>query len=493
MKYLWADSIPFNNFLFNLFSIVSNHTYTRKVFQFFILLKQALRGEEQDYTTGSIRKAIFMLAVPMMLEMMMESVFAVVDLFFVNKLGPHATSIVGLTESVITLVYSVAIGLSSAVTAVVARRIGEKNPEEAARAAVQALYLSFFVNLLVSVGGFVYAREILELMGAEPQAIEMGLNYTRLMFGSSLVIILLFLINGIFRGAGDASIAMKSLWLANLCNIIFCPLFIYGLGPIPAFGLTGAAMATCLGRGIGVIYQFYHLFKGRDVIRIRWKHLGLDGKIIQNLMNIAYPATFQFIIASSSWIFLSAMVAAGGSNASAGYQTALRIIMFFILPAWGMSNAAATLVGQNLGAGQPERAETSVYKTAKYNTIFMAVVTLFFFVFAHSLIGFFTPENETGQIRYAIQAIQIISLGYIFYGVGMVITQAFNGAGDTRTPTLISFFGFWLFQVPLAYVLSSVLRFGPLGVFIAIPAAETAISIASYFIFRQGKWKKVEV
>jgi putative MATE family efflux protein len=473
--------------------MTSSQTFGERISLFFALLKQAIRGGEQDYTTGSIRKAVFMLSIPMILEMIMESVFAVVDLFFVNKLGPHATSTVGLTESVITLVYSVAIGLSAAATAVVARRIGEKNPEGAARAAIQAIYVSLIITILISVAGVVYAADILRVMGAEPEAIRMGTNYTRIMFGGSIVIILLFLINGIFRGAGDASIAMRSLWLANICNIILCPTLINGLGPIPAFGLTGAAIATTIGRGVGVLYQLFHLFRNTGSFKITRKHLGLDFPLIRTLAGIAYPATIQFLIASASWIFLAALVAEGGSSASAGYQTALRIVMFFILPAWGMSNAAATLVGQNLGAKQPERAELSVWKTAKYSAIFMGIATILFLVFAQVLIGFFTPAKETAQISYAVSAMRLISAGYIFYGIGMVLTQAFNGAGDTRTPTVISFVGFWLFQIPLAYLLAQVLRLGPLGVFIAVPVAETAITIATYSVFRQGTWKKVVV
>jgi putative MATE family efflux protein len=461
--------------------------------QFFIYFRQALRGEEMDYTTGSIRKAVFMLAIPMIFEMIMESVFALVDIFFVNKLGPHATSTVGLTESVITLVYSVAIGLSAAATAMVARRIGEKNPEAAAQAAMQAIVLSLIVTILISIAGVIYAADILRWMGAEPEAIKMGTNYTRVMYGTSVVIILLFLINGIFRGAGNAAIAMRSLWLANICNIILCPTLINGLGPIPAMGLTGAAVATAIGRGIGVVYQLYHLFKGNGALQIYLRQLLPNWALLRSLINIAYPATSQFLIASASWIFLAAMVADSGSNASAGYQTALRIVMFFILPAWGLSNAAATLVGQNLGAKQPERAEQSVIQTAKYNAIFMAVATALFMLGGSWLVAFFIPSTETEQIRYAVYAMQFISAGYIFYGIGMVMGQAFNGAGDTRTPTIISLVGFWMFQIPLAYYLVYKLQWGAYGVFIAVPVAETAIAIASYLLFRQGRWKHVTV
>jgi putative MATE family efflux protein len=469
-------------------------TYTNRLYTFLSLFKQALQGEHQDYTQVSIRKAVFMLAIPMIMEMIMESVFAVVDLYFVGHLpnASNAIQTVGLTESVLTIIYSLAIGISMAATALVARRIGEKNPEGAAHAGAQAILLSVFITVLISIAGFIYADDILRIMGAEEDTVRDGTTYTRIMMGGSLVIMLLFMINGIFRGAGDASMAMKSLWLANLCNILLCPILIRGLGPIPAFGLTGAAMATTIGRGIGVAYQVYHLFKGSSVVRIKLRHFNWDGPMIKSVVNIASPGTLQFIIASCSWIFLAKMVAdSGGDEASAGYQTALRVIMFFILPAWGLSNAAATLVGQNLGAKQPGRAEDSVLKTAKYNIIFMAIVTLLFLAFPQYIISFFTSDVRVQD--YAVTAMRIISAGYIFYGIGMVMNNAFNGAGDTWTPTWINLFGFWLFQIPLAYVLAIVLNMGPLGVFIAIPVAETSISIAAYILFRRGKWKRVEI
>ena len=473
---------------------MSNNNSNVTVANIFTLIKQSLNGEEQDYTVGSIRKAVFLLAIPMILEMMMESVFAVVDLFFVGHLenSSHAIQTVGLTESVITIVYSLAIGISMAATAVVARRIGEKNPDGAARAAVQTIIIAIIITLLVSSTGFIFAPDILRLMGAEPSTIEMGTPYTRIMMGGSVVIMLLFLINGIFRGAGDASMAMKSLWLGNICNILLCPVFIFGVGPIPGFGLTGAAMATTIGRGIGVCYQLYHLFKGKGTIKIKRHHLAFDWPLIRSIINIASPGTLQFIIGSCSWIFLARLVAeTGHSDASAGYQTAIRIVVFFILPAWGMSNAAATLVGQNLGANQPDRASISVIKTAKYNAIFMAVVSLFFLLGAGPIISIFTKEPEVQ--RYAIQALRIISAGYIFYGIGMVMINAFNGAGDTWTPTWINLVGFWFFQIPLAYILAKTFAMGPLGVFIAIPVAETAIAIASFIFFKQGKWKSKKV
>lgn len=472
---------------------MSQTTYTSRAAYIFSLIKQAIRGDEMDYTKGSIRKAVMMLAVPMILEMSMESVFALVDLYFVGHLpqSDKAQQVVGLTESVITIIYSLAIGISMAATALVARRIGEKNPGAAARAGGQTTTLSILVTVSLSVAGFVFAKDILRVMGASESTIEYGVNYTRILTGGSMVIMLLFLINGIFRGAGDASMAMKSLVIANIANIILCPLLIRGWGPVPAFGLTGAAMATTIGRGIGVIYQLYHLFNGKSVIKMAWSYLKPDWKQIKQVINIAAPGTFQFLVASGSWIVLTAIVAQSGETASAGYITAIRIVMFFILPAWGLSNAAATLVGQNLGAQQPQRAEQSVLKTAKYNAIFMGIVTVLFFITAPYIIGFFAEKEDTKKI--AIEAMLIISSGYIFYGIGMVMANAFNGAGDTRTPTVINAIGFWLFQIPLAFFLSKTLKLGATGAFIAIPVAETVIAIAAFIMFKKGKWKQVQV
>lgn len=458
------------------------------------LIRQALRGDEYDYTTGSIRKAVFLLSVPMMLEMCLESVFAVVDIYFVNKLGSHAVSVVGLTEAVITIVYSAAIGLSAAATAVVARRVGEKNPQEASKAAIQALLVAGVIILMMSIPGYLYAGEILRLMGAEEAAIASGIGYTRIMLGGCVVVVLLFLINGIFRGAGNASIAMRSLWLGNGLNIILCPVLINGIGPFPELGIEGAAWATVCGRGLGVLYQVYQLlFVRHDMIQIRnvsWKP---DLTVIKNLLGISGPATMQFIIQSASWIFLAGIVAMGGSDASAGYQTAIRLVVFFILPAWGMSNAAATLVGQNLGANEPQRAESSVVAIAKYNTWFMTFVMLFFLLGADFLIGIFIPDESSAAYKIAIDALRIISLGYILYGIGMVLMQAFNGAGDTKTPTYISFIGFWLIQIPLAYLLAIHLNMGAHGAFIAVPSAEAIVALMYYVSFKKGAWKKVKV
>ena len=465
---------------------------TNKLSRLYALIRQSMSGEAMDYTQGSIRKAVILLAIPMVLEMCMESVFAVVDIYFVSHLGKHATSVVGLTESVITIVYSLAIGISMAATAMVARRIGEKNPVAASKAGMQSIFLSLIITMAVSIPGFIFSADILRLMGAEEAAIQSGVSYTHIITGGSLVIMLLFLINGIFRGAGDAMMAMKSLWLANICNIILCPLLIRGLGPIPAFGLQGAAMATTIGRGIGVAYQLYHLFNGKNIIKFTLQQLSPDFTIIKSLIDIAWSGTLQFLIGSCSWIVLASLVAqTGHSAASAGYQIGIRVIMFFLLPAWGLSNAAATLVGQNLGAGQPERAVLSVKRTARYNAVFMGLISVLFMAFSGYIAAFFTKEEAVAA--YAVGTIRIMSAGFLFYGIGMVYLNALNGAGDTRTPTIINFFAYWCFQIPLAYLLSKIFDLGPTGVFIAIPVAETAAAIAAYILFLRGKWKHKKI
>ncbi|MFC5270747.1 MATE family efflux transporter [Adhaeribacter terreus] len=460
----------------------------------FSIIKQALQGHDEDYTTGSIRRAVILLAIPMMLEMVMESVFALVDLYFVGHLhnSSYAIQTVGLTESVLTVIYSLAVGISMAATAMVSRRVGEKDYAAAAKAGVQAILIATALNILISIFGVIYATEILLLMGASPEAAAHGTLFMQIMMGSSIFIMLLFLINGIFRGAGNAAIAMKSLTVANIANIILCPIFINGFGPIPAFGLTGAALATTLGRGLGVMYQLYHLFNGKHLLKIYFSHFVPDWPQIKDIAKVAAPAVLQFVIASCSWIFLAQLVATtGGDHGSAGYQTALRLLMFFMLPAWGLSNAAATLVGQNLGAQQIKRAEDSVITTAKYNVIFMVIITILSLGGAHIFVSFFTNDVQVQQV--AIQAIRIMSVGYIFYGIGMVLINAFNGAGDTWTPTKVNLFGFWLFQIPLAYFLAKGLDMGPTGVFIAIPVAETAITIAGIILFKRGKWKQVKI
>jgi putative MATE family efflux protein len=456
------------------------------------VVRQAFRSEHSDFTTMGIRKAVILLAIPMMLEMIMESVFAVVDIYFVSHLGKHATSTVGLTESVIAIVYSIAIGISMAATAIVARRVGEKHLKDAAHAGLQSILLALAITVAISVLGLIYAGGILRLMGAEEETIRTGTIYTRIIFGGSAAIMLLFLINGIFRGAGDAMMAMKSLWIANLFNIILCPLLIRGWGPVPAFGLMGAAMATTIGRSIGVVYQVFHLFRGKGIVKFKGLSLRPDLSVMKSVVGIAWPATLQFLIGSGSWIVLASLVVkTGHSDASAGYQIAIRIIMFFILPAWGLSNAAATLVGQNLGAGNPGRARESVIKTARYNMVFMGLVSLIFLAFPQVIVSFFS--NDPAVAEHAVSAMRIITTGYVFYGMGMVMANAFNGAGDTRTPTVTNFFGFWALQIPLAYVLAVPFKQGPLGVYIAIPISETAMAIAMYILFRKGSWMTVKV
>ena len=458
----------------------------KKLSNFFTLIKESLNGEGQDYTQGSISKAVFLLSVPMILELSLESVFAVVDMFFVGKLGENAIATVGLTESVVTIIYSIAIGLSTAATAIVARRIGEKNPADAAHAGAQSLIIGIVLTLIMSVLGVYFAADILRGMGASETVVAEGTVFTRIMLGGSFSVMLLFLINGIFRGAGDAAMAMKSLWLASVINIILCPILIHFLG------LKGAAIATVIGRSTGVAYQSYHLFKGSGILTFALKSFIFDLKTIKHIINIALPATVQFIIASGSWIILARLVAeTGGTTASAGYQIAIRNVVFFILPAWGLSNAAATLVGQNLGAKQPERAEQSVMITAKYNAIFMGLVMILFLFFSKPIIYIFTQDAEVA--RYGALSLQIMGSAYIFYGISMVMMQALNGAGDTRTPTIINFVCFWVFQVPLAYFLAKGLDMKSTGAFLAVPIAETIIALVAWYYFKKGKWKTVEV
>lgn len=451
------------------------------------VVKQSLNGETLDYTEGSISKAVVLLAIPMILELSLESVFALVDMFFVGKLGENAIATVGLTESVITIVYSIAMGLSTAATAIVARRTGEKAPDAASHAGAQAIVIALFLTVILSLTGVIFAADILRLMGADAAVVADGAVFTRIMFGGSLSIILLFLINGIFRGAGDAAMAMKSLWIASILNIILCPLLIH------FYGLKGAAIATVIGRSTGVLYQCYHLTRGKKgLLHFRSRHFRIDWPVIRSLVNVGWPATFQFIIASGSWIILARLVAeTGGTAASAGYQIALRNVVFFLLPAWGLSNAAATLVGQNLGAGKIERAEKSVWLTARYNAFFMSFVMILFLVFPAPIIRFFTNDAEVAA--YGARALQICGSAYIFYGIGMVMTQALNGAGDTKTPTIINIVGFWLFQIPFAYLLAKGLNLKTTGVFIAIPVAESMIAVIAWYYFRKGKWKDVKV
>lgn len=466
-------------------------TSTKKT-SLFSLFKEAVLGSEQDFTKGSINKAIFLLSVPMILEMAMESVFAVVDIYFVGKLHSNeAVAAVGTTELILTIIYSVAMGLSMGATAMVARRVGEKDTEGATVAATQALYLGLASIAVFTLVGVFYYEELLRLLGASEEVIAVGSGYTQIMMGGNIVIVLLFLINGIFRGAGNASIAMRSLILANMTNIVLDPLFIFGWAFIPALGVKGAAVATTIGRGVGVLYQLYYLFNRKGIVKIDIHRLTLRWDIIGRLSRISAGSTGQFLISSASWIVLGSILNTFGSATFAGYTFAIRVVVFTILPSFGMANAAATLVGQNLGAGQPDRAEKSVWQAGLFNMIFLGVVMVVFLTLSHHIIRIFT--DDTAVIEYGANALQIIALGYIFYGYGMVVTQSFNGAGDTLTPTLLNFFGFWCFQIPMAYLLARKTDLGSTGVYVAISIAESCIAIAGIIIFRKGKWKTVKV
>lgn len=460
----------------------------QKLFYYF---KIALTGKEQEFTSGSIRKAVFMLSIPMILEMLMESIFALVDIIFVSRVSINAVATIGLTESVITLVYALAIGLSMAATAIVARRVGEKNIEGAKQAAVQIIFLGISVSIIISILGMLYPKEILLMMGAEPDLIADGFGYTKILLGGNATIMLLFLINAIFRGAGNASIAMWTLVLSNGLNIILDPIFIFGFGPIPAYGVEGAAIATTIGRGTAVLCQVLILFYGWGKIKITISDLVIRTTVMLNLIKVSLGGIGQFLIATSSWVFLMRIMSEFGSEILAGYTIAIRVMMFTFMPSWGMSNAAATLVGQNLGAGKPERAEQSVWKTGKYNAIFMATVSIVYLVFASTILRWFSDEPDV--IKYGSLCLQIIAAGYVFYAYGMVVIQSFNGAGDTKTPTYINFVCFWLFQLPLAYFMAITLDVGPVGVFLSITLAEVLIAIIGIIAFRKGNWKKVKV
>ena len=459
--------------------------------KFFHYLLIALRGKETEFTTGSIRKAIFLLSIPMILEMVMESVFAVVDIAYVSRVSVNAVATIGLTESVITLVYAVAIGLSMAATAVVARRVGEKNLEGAREAAVQAILLGCMVAVVVGVIGLFYAREILFLMGGSVDLIEEGYGYTQWLIGGNITIMLLFLINAIFRGAGDASMAMWTLVLSNGLNIILDPIFIFGWGPIPEFGVMGAAIATNIGRGTAVVFQLSILVFGWSRIQVGLRSWCINLKVMVNLIRVSLGGIAQFLIGTSSWVFLMRIMSEFGSEVLAGYTIAIRVMMFTLMPAWGMSNAAATLVGQNLGAKKPERAEISVWKTSKYNAVFMVIVSIGYLIYAPELMRLFSSEQAV--VTNGALCLRVIAAGYIFYAYGMVVTQAFNGSGDTATPTRINLVAFWLFQLPFAYTAALIFGMGPMGVFLAITLAEVLLTVLALLAFRKGKWKRVEV
>jgi putative MATE family efflux protein len=462
-----------------------------KIGSFFKLFKQALKGGEENFTTGSINRAIFLLAIPMIMEMVLEALFALVDIYFVNKVGSEASSTVVLTEASLSILYSVAWGLSIGVTALVARRAGEKNFEEASRIGVQAILLGIILSILVSIIGFFFPKEILLMMGASPEVAEEHYLFTQIMLTGNVVIMLLFINNAVFRGVGNASIAMRVLLLANLINIVLDPLLILGIGPFPKLGVVGAAVATTTGRAIAVLLQFYYLFNGKSLIKLAGQKFAANIKLMGAILKTSAGGMFQFIIGSCSWIFLAMIIAESGTAAVSGYGTAIRICIFTILPAWGLANAAATLVGQNLGANQPERAEKSVWRTAFITFCFFAVVAVVFFIFGEPLMRFFTADEAA--IAVGTECLHILAVGYVFFAYGMIISQAFNGAGDTRTPTYINLFVFWALQIPLAWVLAKFLHMGPTGVYIAIGISESILALISVIIFKKGKWKLVKV
>ena len=454
-------------------------------------VKESIRGSHRDYTRGPIGRSILLLAIPMVLEMIMESVFAVVDIFWVSHLGTDAAATVGLTESLMTLVYALAIGLSIGAMAMIARRIGEQNPDGAARAAVQALALALIVSIIIGVVGAPLAPRLLELMGGSPWVIEHGSAFTRVMLAGNASVVMLFMINAIFRGAGDAAIAMRTLWLANWINIVLGPCLIFGLGPFPKLGIVGAAIATTIGRGTGALFALSKLFRSGGRFDIKRHHLRIEPAIIGRLLRLSGTGTFQVFIGMASWIGLVRIISSFGSNAVAGYTFGIRVILFALLPSWGMANAAATMVGQALGAKNPERAERAVWQAGFYNMIFLGIIGLLFIFFAPQIIWFYTDDPNVAQ--YGVDCLRIVAYGFLFYAYGMVLGQSFNGAGDAWTPTIINLFVFWLWEIPLAYVLSVKAGMGPRGVFFAMMIAFSTLAIVSAIVFRRGRWKQKSV
>ncbi len=456
------------------------------------ILKDSLETKPRDFTKGSIRRALILLSIPVVLEMSMEALFAIVDIFWISRLDNEAAvTAIGLTETFMFVVMSVALGLSMPATAIVARRIGEQDEVGASDSAFQAIVISIVVAILLGMIGFYFAGDLLLTMGAQQVVLDEGLIYTQIILGLNVIMMLLYVNNAIFRGAGDANIAMRTLWLANGLNIVLDPILIFGLGPITGMGIQGAAIATCIGRGIGVLYQFYHLFNGSSLIKLVFSKLRIQLDIIVQILKMSVGGAGQHLLTTASWIFIASILADFGTESFAGYTYAMRVIAFTILPGWGVAMAAATLVGQNLGAGQQERAEKSVWLAAYYNMIFLATISVLFFVMAEQVIGIFTEDPialESGSL-----ALKVIIAGYIFYAYEMVIGQAFNGAGDTVTPTVLNFICFWLIQIPLSYILSKFLGYGPIGVYASISIASSILAVLAIVIFRKGNWKKVEV
>jgi putative MATE family efflux protein len=465
------------------FSAFSRH-------EFFQDLKEAIAGSERDFTQIPISKAILLLSIPMVLEMIMESVFALVDIFFVSRLGAEAVATVGITESMMTIIYAIGIGLSVGTTALVSRRIGEKRPEEAAVAAVQAIFAGIVVSLAFSAVGIFFARDLLRLMGASESTVEMGYMYPTIMLGGNLVIMLLFIINAVFRSSGDAAVSMRVLWFANMMNIILDPLLIFGIGPFPELGIKGAAVATNIGRGLAVVYQLYLLGKGRYRVKVRAVQIVIRIKEVAKLVKLSLGAIGQYIIATSSWIVLVWVVTSLGEEVVAGYTIAIRILLFALLPAWGLANAAATLVGQNLGASQPDRAERSAWVVGIANMVFLGLVSIIFIAIPDAFIGFFVNSvDEPVVMSSGITCLRVVSFGFLVYALGQVMVNAINGAGDTATPVWINFIAFWLMEIPLAFLFTKVMGLQINGVCYAILIADTALTFIAIAVFRRGKWK----
>jgi putative MATE family efflux protein len=464
---------------------------TSRATSFWGSIREALRGSHQDFTTGSLNRAVVLLAIPMVLEMALESLFAVIDVFWVGRLGANAVATVGLTESLLSLVFAVGFGLGMSTTAMVARRIGEKDAQGAAVAGMQAIFIGLATSLVFGIPCYVYAPKLLELMGASPEIVALGSGYARIALGGCGAIVMLFLNNAIFRGAGDAAVAMRLLWVSNIINLALDPCLIFGWGPFPKLGVTGAALATFTGRSIGVLYQFYRLLRGTERIHILLSQVRVNLGVLLRLLRVSLTGILQFAIADVSWIALVRIVSVFGSAALAGYTIAIRILIFVLLPSWGLSNAAATLVGQNLGAKQPVRAEQSVWRTGLYNMLFLGAVGIFFVIFAEPVIRLFTNDPAVGPL--AVSCLRILSYGNIAYAYGMVMLQAFNGAGDTVTPTIVNLFGFWLVEIPLAYALAIPARIGTKGVYYSIVIAEASIAVAGVLIFRRGRWKRQQI
>jgi len=452
---------------------------------------ESVRGSEQDFTEGQLSRAILILSIPMVLEMLMESVFAVVDIFFVSKLGSDAVAAVGITETIVTIVYAIAVGLSMGTTSLVSRRIGEKNPEGAAEAAFQAILTGVLVSIAIAIPGALLAKDLLRWMGASPLIIEELSGYTVVMLSTNAVIMMLFIMNAVLRSAGDAAMSMRVLWFANIINMVMDPLLIFGIGPFPELGVTGAAIATSVGRGLAVVFQVYILFYGKKRIQIRRRHMKINLPLMGKLIQISLGGIGQNIIATASWIGLVRIISSFGSEVVAGYTIAIRVIVFALLPSWGLSNAAATLVGQNLGAKKPERAERAVWITGWANMILLGVIGIFTVAVPWMVIRLFIEDPFVVQV--GSNGLRIISIGFIAYGLGMVLVQSFNGAGDTSTPTLINLFVFWIFEIPLAFLLAVLMGFRENGVFIAIVVAESTMTLVTWLLFRKGKWKLKKV